>query len=94
MDLCFVLGNDCAVAIAEHIGGDLEGFSSIMNKKAQELGLNNSHFVTPHGLDAENHYTTAYELALLTNYALKNETFRKIVSTKEIVICNRYKKYS
>lgn len=65
-----------------------------MNEKAQELGLVNSHFVTPHGLDAENHYTTAYELALLTNYALNNETFRKIVSTKEIVICGRYKIYS
>lgn len=88
MDLCFVLGNDCAVAIAEHIGGDLDGFSSIMNKKAKELGLENSHFITPHGLDSDNHYTTAYELALLTNYALKNETFRKIVSTKEIVICD------
>lgn len=87
-------GNDCAVAIAEHIGGDLEGFSSIMNEKAQKLGLSNSHFVTPHGLDADSHYTTAYELALLTNYALKNETFRKIVSTKEIVICNRYKTHT
>lgn len=86
-------GNDCAVAIAEHVGGDLVGFSSIMNKKAQDLGLSNSHFVTPHGLDETAHYTTAYELAMLTNYALKNETFRKIVSTKEIVICNRNKTY-
>ena len=86
-------GNDCAVAIAEHIGGSLEGFSSIMNNKAKEIGLINSHFVTPHGLDETAHYTTAYELAMLTNYALKNETFRKIVSTKEIVICNRNKTY-
>lgn len=83
-------GNDCAVAIAEHIGKNLEGFSSIMNKKVKKLGLNNSNFITPHGLDADKHYTTAYELALLTNYALQNETFRKIVSTKEIVICNRH----
>lgn len=53
-----------------------------MNKKAEELGLKNTHFVTPHGLDDENHYTTAYELAYLTDYALKNETFVKIVNTK------------
>ena len=82
-------GNDCAVAIAEHISGNLENFSSLMNKKAKELGLNNSNFITPHGLDADKHYTTAYELALITNYALKNETFKKIVSTKETIICNR-----
>lgn len=93
MDLCFALGNDCAVAIAEHIGGDLDGFSSIMNNKAKEIGLTNSNFITPHGLDHPDHYTTAYELALLTNYALKNKTFRKIVSTKEITICERKQKY-
>lgn len=84
-------GNDCAVAIAEHIGGDLEGFANIMNEKAKTLGLSSSNFVTPHGLDSSDHYTTAYELALITNYALKNETFRNIVGTKETVICNRYK---
>ena len=53
-----------------------------MNSKAKELSLNNTNFVTPNGLDDDNHYTTAYDLAILTNYALKNETFRKIVSTK------------
>ena len=53
-----------------------------MNKKATELGLINTHFVTPHGLDDTKHYTTAYELALLTDYALKNEQFAKIVNTK------------
>ncbi len=53
-----------------------------MNKKAEELGLSNTHFVTPHGLDDSNHYTTAYELALLTDYALNNETFCKIVNTQ------------
>ena len=57
-----------------------------MNQKAQELNLTHTHFVTPHGLDDENHYTTAYELALLTDYALKNETFKNIVSTKTITI--------
>ena len=57
-----------------------------MNKKAEELGLKNTHFVTPHGLDDPNHYTTAYELAILTDYALQNEKFAKIVSTKTKVI--------
>ena len=75
-------GNDCAVALAEHIGGNTDNFSNIMNNKAKELGLINSNFVTPHGLDHPNHYTTAYELAILTNYALNNKEFLKIVSTK------------
>lgn len=83
-------GNDCAVAIAEHIGGTTDVFSTIMNRKAKELGLTSSNFVTPHGLDHNDHYTTAYELALLTNYALKNKTFSKIVGTKQTTICNRY----
>lgn len=79
-------GNDTAVAIAEHIGGNIEDFAKIMNEKAQSLGLSNSHFVTPHGLDDDLHYTTAYDLAILTNYALNNELFRKIVGTKQITI--------
>ena len=79
-------GNDCAVAIAEHISGNIENFSILMNKKAKELNLVNTSFVTPHGLDAEKHYTTAYDLALLTIYALKNETFAKIVNTKSCSI--------
>lgn len=68
--------------MAETIGGGYEGFAELMNKKAQELGLTNTHFVTPHGLDDPNHYTTAYELALLTDYALENEQFARIVNTK------------
>ena len=79
-------GNDAAVALAEHIGESVEGFAGLMNKKAEEIGLKNTHFVTPHGLDDESHYTTAYELALLTDYALKNDTFKKIVSTKNTQI--------
>lgn len=75
-------GNDAAVALAEHIGGSVEEFAKFMNKKAEELGLQNTHFVTPHGLDQEEHYTTAYELAILTDYALKNEKFASIVATK------------
>lgn len=79
-------GNDAAIALAEFIGGSVEDFANLMNKKASELGLLNTHFVTPHGLDNDEHYTTAYELALLTKYALENETFIKIVSTKRCSI--------
>lgn len=75
-------GNDTAVALAEYVGGSIEGFAVLMNEKAKELGLENTHFVTPHGLDSNEHYTTAYELAILTDYALKNETFADIVRTK------------
>lgn len=74
-------GNDTAVALALHLGGSIEGFAELMNNKAQEIGLKDTHFVTPHGLDDPNHYTTAYELAYLTDYALKNESFSKIVKT-------------
>lgn len=73
--------NDAAVAIACHIGGDAEGFADMMNEKAEELKLTDTHFVNPHGLDGEEHYTTARELALIAAEAMKNDTFRKIVST-------------
>ena len=73
--------NDTAVAIAEHIGGSVEGFAIIMNEKAEELGAYNTNFVTPNGLDAENHYTTAYDLALIASYAIENEQFLEIVNT-------------
>lgn len=79
-------GNDAAVAIAEHIGGSVEGFAELMNQKASELGLKDTHFVTPHGLDSSEHYTTALELAKLTDYALKNKKFAKIVATKSTTI--------
>ena len=79
-------GNDCAIAIAEHISGSVENFSHLMNQKAIELELKNTNFVTPHGLDDPNHYTTAYDLAILTNYALNNNKFKTIVSTKNISI--------
>lgn len=79
-------GNDAAVALAEYVGGSILGFAELMNKKALELGLNNTHFETPHGLDSDNHYTTPYELAILTDYALKNEIFTKIVGTKSCTI--------
>ena len=79
-------GNDAAVALAEEISGSIQGFSDLMNKKAQELGLTNTLFESPHGLDSDNHYTTAYELALLSDYALKNNTFLNIVGTKNYTI--------
>lgn len=79
-------GNDAAVALAETVAGGIEEFSIMMNNKAKELKLRNTHFETPHGLDSDNHYTTAYDLALLTNYALKNKTFLNIVGTKNYTI--------
>ena len=79
-------GNDAAVALAEHVGGSVQGFADMMNKKAEELGLVNTHFVTPHGLDDSQHYTTALELAKLTDYAMQNEKFAQIVGTKSTTI--------
>lgn len=70
------------IALAEAVGGSVEGFAELMNKKAKELGLENTHYVTPHGLDNDDHYTTAYELAKLSNYALNNKKFKEIVGTK------------
>ena len=79
-------GNDAAVALAEHVGGSVEGFADLMNEKARQLNLSSTHFVTPHGLDNEEHYTTAYELAIMADNALKNNTFSSIVGTKNITI--------
>lgn len=76
-------GNDAAVAIAEHIGGTVEGFAKMMNEKARQLGAENSHFVNPSGMPDEEHVTTASDMARITRYAMHNETFREIVSTKE-----------
>lgn len=73
--------NDAAIALAEHIGGTVEGFAAMMNKKAESLGASGSNFVTPHGLDAANQYSTAYDVAIITRYALKNPVFAEIVST-------------
>lgn len=77
-------GNDSAIAIAEYIGGSVEKFAKLMNDKALQLGAYNTSFVTPHGLDREEHYTTARDLARITAYSMKNETFAKIVATKSI----------
>lgn len=75
-------GNDAAIAIAEHIGGSVEGFSLLMNEKASYLGLEHTHFVNPHGLDHPQHYSTAKDMAILTAYALQNPEFQKIVATQ------------
>lgn len=76
-------GNDAAVAIAEHVGGSLEGFVYLMNEKAQEIGMEKTVFNNPHGLDDhEEHYSTAYDMALLTQYAMKDEKYREISGTK------------
>lgn len=79
-------GNDAAVAVAEHIGGSIEGFADMMNRKAQEIGAVNTQFANPHGLDAAGHYTTAHDLALITAHALKNPLFADIVSSKKKTI--------
>ncbi len=84
--LLLVSGNDAAVALAETCSGSVTDFAKLMNNKAKELGLSSTHFETPHGLDSDNHYTTAYELALLTDYALNNKTFLNIVGTKHYTI--------
>ena len=75
-------GNDAAIALSEHVGGSVENFCNLMNNKAISLGLKNTHFESPHGLDSDGHYTTAYELSLIADYALNNELFAKIVNTK------------
>lgn len=75
-------GNDAANAAAVSVSGSIPEFVKLMNSKAQELGLSDTHFVTPSGLDADGHYTTALDLARLTAYAMKDETFREIVACR------------
>ncbi|KYO67773.1 D-alanyl-D-alanine carboxypeptidase family protein [Thermovenabulum gondwanense] len=85
--------NDAAVAIAEHISGSVEQFAELMNAKAKEIGAKNTNFVNPSGLPDKNHYTTAYDLALISRYALNNPTFCKIVKTKTFNIPWQGKEY-
>lgn len=75
-------GNDAATAIAYQVGGSIEGFADLMNETAKSVGAMNTNFVNPHGLPAENHYTTAYDLALICSEAIRNETFKTIVSSQ------------
>lgn len=89
-DLLYALmmksSNDAAVAIAEHISGSVEAFCEKMTQKARELGAKNTVFKTPNGLDANGHQSTAYDLALITRYAMKNPKFVEIINTKQITI--------
>ena len=79
-------GNDCAVALALHVSKSIDNFMQLMNETAKSIGANNSNFETPHGLDSKNHYTTAYDLGLITCFALNDNTFCDIVSSKKIEI--------
>lgn len=86
--------NDAANVIAEHIAGSIESFATMMNTKANEIGCKDTHFVNANGVHDENHYSTAYDLALIGKYAMKNEMFRKIVATTRytLPITNKYDK--
>ncbi len=86
--LMLVSGNDASVAIGEQISGSYQKFVELMNKTAINIGAKNTHFDNTHGLDSKTHYTTAYDLALITSYALSNDTFRDLVSTKNTKITN------
>ncbi len=76
-------GNDAAVDLAGYVGGSIPKFAAMMNAKAAQLGLKDTHFVTPHGLDADGHYSSAYDLAVIARTALQNPVFQWIVGTKE-----------
>ena len=82
-------GNDAAVALAIYCGGTVEGFAELMNDKARVLGMENSHFVNPNGLDAPEHYATARDLAVLAAYAMENPIFYKTVSAKNVTVGQR-----
>ena len=84
--------NDCGFVLAEHIAGSTEKFADMMNLKAAEIGCKNTHFTNPSGIQDENHYSTAYDLALIGRYAMKNDVFREIVSTSSynLPITNKY----
>ena len=82
-------GNDAAVAIADHVGGSVAGFVEMMNQTARELGMEHSSFANPNGLDHEDHYSTARDMALLARAAVENETLVRIASTRSITIGGR-----
>ncbi len=82
-------GNDAAIALAEHTAGDIPAFADLMNNKASQLALHDTHFVNPHGLDTDGHYTTAWDLAKIGAYALSHDTIRKIVGTKNTYVAGR-----
>ena len=88
-------GNDAALAIANFVGGDVDSFVEMMNSKAKEIGMKESEFNNPSGLDQEKgNYSSAYDMAILTSYAMKNETYRKIVSTKKYTLTTNMNSYA
>ena len=95
-DLLYALmvpsANDAAYVLAEHIGGSIEGFANMMNEKARSLGCMKTHFVNPNGIHDSSHYSSAYDLYLMASYAMKNETFKTLVSTTEYTLpaTNKY----
>ncbi len=84
-------GNDVAAALADHVGGSVAGFAELMNRKAFSIGARDTHFTNPHGLYDVNHYSTAYDLALIARYSFSDKTFRRIVATKEYTISRQGK---
>lgn len=80
--LMLASGNDAATAIAEHVAGSVQAFTTLMNSKAKSFGLTDTNFTNPHGLPDDNHYTTAYDLAMISREAMKNDAFREVVKTK------------
>lgn len=86
--------NDAAVAIAEHISGDVETFCNMMTEKAKQLGAKNTVFKTPNGLDSGDHHSTAYDMALIARYALKNETFFEIINKRDVSFKTNKSNYS
>lgn len=88
--LMLVSGNDAALAVARCTAGSVEDFVDLMNETARRLGLTHTHFANPNGLDAEGHYSSARDMAVLGAYALQNQDFRRIVSTASITIGDRY----
>lgn len=87
-------GNDAALAIANFVGGDIDSFVKMMNDKAKEIGMKDSTFNNPSGLDQDKgNYSSAYDMAILTSYAMKNETYRKIVGTKKYTLTTNMNSY-
>lgn len=84
--------NDAANVLAYHVSGSIDAFANLMNKKVEELGLTNTHFTNPSGMHNENHYTTAYDLAIIMKYCMKNSTFRNLSGLKYCIIpaTNKY----
>ena len=86
--------NDAAIVLAEHISGSVEKFADLMNQKAKELGCKNTHFVNPNGIHNKDHYSTAYDLALIGKYAMKFSDIKRIAMVRQytLPVTNKYSK--